>query len=126
MSRMDGMVYAEIGITTNFSFLRGGSHPQEYVQQASELRLPAIGIADHNTLAGVVRAYKELENPEVRYRPKLLVGSRLVFIDGTPDILVYPRDRAAYGRLCQLLTRGKRGDDADKIDKANVTWLDDS
>ena len=103
--------YAEIGITTNFSFLRGGSDPRAYVHQASELRLPVIGIADHNTLAGVVRAYKELDNPEVTHKPKLLIGSRLVFIDGTPDILVYPRDRAAYGRLCQLLTRGKRGDD---------------
>jgi error-prone DNA polymerase len=106
--------YAEIGITTNFSFLRGGSHPQDYVHQASELRLAAIGIADHNTLAGVVRAYKELENPEVTHKPKLLIGSRLVFMDGTPDILVYPRDRAAYGRLCRLLTRGKRGDDTEK------------
>src|SRR5437868_6855186 len=100
--------YAEIGITTNFSFLRGGSHPQEYVHQAGEFCLPAIGIADHNTLAGVVRAHSELENPEVRYKPKLLIGSRLVFTDDTPDILVYPRDREAYGRLCQLLTRGKR------------------
>src|SRR5947209_6984768 len=53
--------YAEIGITTNFSFLRGGSDPRAYVHQASELRLPVIGIADHNTLAGVVRAYKELD-----------------------------------------------------------------
>ena len=106
--------YAEIGITTNYSFLRGGSHPQAYVHQASLLRLPVIGIADHNTLAGVVRAYKELENPEVKYKPKLLIGSRLVFMDGTPDILVYPRDRAAYGRLCQLLTRGKRGDGTEK------------
>src|ERR1700719_4043818 len=106
--------YAEIGITTNFSFLRGGSHPQDYVHQASKLRLPVIGIADHNTMAGVVRAYKELENPEVKYKPTLLIGARLVFMDGTPDILVYPRDRAAYGRLCQLLTRGKRGDDTDK------------
>src|SRR5712672_2132911 len=109
--------YAEIGITTNFSFLHGGSHPQDYVHQASRLRLPVIGIADHNTLAGVVRAYKELENHAVEYKPKLLIGSRLVLMDGTPDILVYPRDRAAYGRLCQLLTRGKRGDDADKIEK---------
>src|SRR6185437_8912438 len=58
----------------------------------------------------IVRAYSELENPEVRHRAKLLIGSRLVFIDGTPDILVYPRDRAAYGRLCQLLTQGKRGE----------------
>jgi error-prone DNA polymerase len=101
-------LYAEIGITTNFSFLHGGSHPQAYVHQASELRLPAIGIADHNTLAGVVRAYNELGNPELKYKPKLLIGSRLVFTGDTPDILVYPRDRAAYGRLCQLLTRGKR------------------
>jgi error-prone DNA polymerase len=100
--------YAEIGITTNFSFLHGGSHPQEYVHQASEFDLPAIGIADHNTLAGVVRAHSELENPEVKCKPKLLIGARLVFTDDTPDILVYPGDRAAYGRLCQLLTCGKR------------------
>src|ERR1700737_1662701 len=106
--------YAEIGITTNFSFLRGGSHPQDYVHQAGRLRLPVIGIADHNTLAGVVRAYKELENPAVKYKPRLLIGSRLVFMDDTPDILVYPSDRAAYGRLCQLLTRGKRGEDTEK------------
>ena len=109
--------YAEIGITTNFSFLRGGSDPRAYVHQASLLGIPAIGIADRNTLAGVVRAYKELENPEVTHKPKLLIGARIVFIDGTPDILVYPRDRAAYGRLCQLLTRGKRGDDITRIEK---------
>src|SRR5882757_2180461 len=106
--------YAEIGITTNFSFLRGGSDPRAYVQEASGLRLPVIGIADHNTLAGVVRAYKELGNPDVKHKPKLLIGSRLIFTDDTPDILVYPRDRASYGRLCQLLTRGKRGDDTEK------------
>ena len=70
----------------------------------------SIGIADHNTLAGVVRAFKELGNPEIEHKPKLLIGSRIVFIDGTPDILVYPRDRSAYGRLCQLLTHGKRGE----------------
>jgi error-prone DNA polymerase len=109
--------YAEIGITTNFSFLRGGSDPRAYVHQAGELGIPVIGIADHNTLAGVVRAWKEIDNPEVKHKPKLLIGARLVFIDGTPDILVYPRDRAAYGRLCQLLTRGKRGDDITRIEK---------
>jgi error-prone DNA polymerase len=109
--------YAEIGITTNFSFLRGGSDPRAYVHQASKLGLPAIGIADHNTLAGVVRAWNELDNDKVVHKPKLLIGARIVFIDGTPDILVYPRDRAAYGRLCQLLTRGKRGDDITRIEK---------
>jgi len=118
--------YAEIGITTNFSFLRGGSDPRAYVHQASELKIPVIGIADRNTLAGVVRAYKELGNPEVMHKPKLLIGSRLVFIDGTPDILVYPRDRAAYGRLCQLLTRGKRGNDIERIEKGEChLGLDD-
>ena len=101
-------VYAEIGVTSNFSFLCGASHPQEYVQRASKYGLYAIGIADHNTLAGVVRAYSEYGNRRrVRYKPKLLVGARLVFTDGTPDILAYPRDRAAYGRLCQLLSKGK-------------------
>jgi error-prone DNA polymerase len=102
-------VYAEIGVTTNFSFLRGASHPQEYVHRASKYGMYAIGIADRNTLAGVVRAYSEFGNRErVRYKPKLLVGARLVFNDGTPDILAYPRDRDAYGRLCRLLTKGKR------------------
>jgi error-prone DNA polymerase len=99
--------YAEIGVTSNFSFLRGASHPQEYVHRAGEFGLHGIGIADRNTLAGVVRAYAELENPELASVPKLLIGSRLVFTDGTPDILAYPRDRAAYGRLCRLLSTGK-------------------
>ena len=77
------------------------------MHQAVELRSAAIGIADRNTLAGVVRAYSELDNEELAYKPKLLIGARLVFIDGTPDILVYPTDRAAYGRLCRLLSKGK-------------------
>ena len=55
---MSAPAYAEIGITTNFSFLRGGSDPRTYVHQASKLEIPAIGIADHNTLAGVVRSWK--------------------------------------------------------------------
>ncbi|WP_316235445.1 error-prone DNA polymerase [Bradyrhizobium sp. SZCCHNR1023] len=116
---MTPIPYAEIGVTTNFSFLHGGSHPQDYVHQAAEYGLTAIGIADHNTLAGIVRAYSELNNDRLSYKPKLLYGARLVFTCGTPDILVYPRDRAAYGRLCQLLTRGKRGSDADKVAKGD-------
>ncbi len=102
--------FAEIAVTTNFSFLRGASHPKEFVAQAAALGYVAIGIADRNTLAGVVRAYSALE--EIREQtsaplPKLLVGARLVFVDGTPDILAYPEDRAAYGRLCRLLSEGK-------------------
>ncbi len=98
--------YAEIAVTTNYSFLRGASHPKEFVETAALLGHAAIGIADRNTLAGVVRAYAALQEIEGD-KPKLLIGARLVFMDGTPDILVYPSDRAAYGRLCRLLSAGK-------------------
>jgi error-prone DNA polymerase len=98
--------YAEIAVTTNYSFLRGASRPRELVQTAKDLGHAAIGIADHNTLAGVVRAYAALQDIEGT-KPKLLVGSRLVFVDGTPDILAYPTDRIAYGHLCRLLSAGK-------------------
>ena len=103
------MSYIELAVTTNYSFLRGGSHPQEYSERAWTLGYPAIGIADRNSLAGVVRAYSALDQIEEKEggAPRLLVGARLVFRDGTPDILVYPKDRAAYGRLCQLLSLGK-------------------
>jgi error-prone DNA polymerase len=102
--------YAEIAITTNFSFLRGASHPRELAEAAVRHGLAAIGIADRNSLAGIVRAYQALIDikPQTDLPvPKLLVGVRLVFVDGTPDILVYPVDRAAYGRLCRLLSKGK-------------------
>ena len=101
--------YAEIAVTTNFSFLRGASHPRELVLAAALYGYAAIGIADRNTLAGVVRAYEAVQEvlEKCGTAPKLLVGARLVFADGTPDILAYPTDRAAYGRLCRLLSLGK-------------------
>ena len=99
------MSYAELAVTTNYSFLHGASHPGEMIEQAAALGHAAIGIADRNSLAGVVRAYEAWS--KLKDRPKLLVGARLVFRDGTPDILAYPQDRAAYGRLCQLLSMGK-------------------
>jgi error-prone DNA polymerase len=98
--------YAELAVTTNFSFLRGASHPQELVLAAAMLGLKAIGIADRNSVAGVVRAYDAIEqSPDPK--PKLLVGARLVFRDGSPDILAYPTDRKAYGNLCRLISEGK-------------------
>ncbi|HEY5237160.1 MAG TPA: error-prone DNA polymerase, partial [Rhizomicrobium sp.] len=100
------LAYAELAITTNFSFLRGASRPEEYALAAALLGHKAIGIADRNTLAGVVRVYDALEQIEGD-KPKLLVGARLVFTDGTPDILAYPVTRAAYGRLCRLISTGK-------------------
>src|SRR6202044_175138 len=93
--------YAELAVTTNFSFLRGAAHPQEMVATADELGLAAIGIADRNSFAGVVRAYDEARKRNI----KLLVGTRLVTTDGF-EVLAYPIDRAAYGRLCRLLTAG--------------------
>ena len=101
--------YAEIAVTTNYSFLRGASRPQEFAVAAAHHGLAAVGIADRNTLAGVVRLYDALQEVKRQTEiktPKLLVGSRLVFVDGTPDILAYPTDRAAYGRLCRLLSGG--------------------
>ena len=95
------IAYAELVVTTNFSFLRGASHPQEIVAAADELGCFAVGIADRNSFAGVVRAFDEARNRKI----KLLVGTRLVTIDGF-EVVAYPTDRAAYGRLCKLITAG--------------------
>jgi error-prone DNA polymerase len=101
----DGVMvaYAELAVTTNFSFLHGASHPKELVEQAVKLGLAGIGIADRNSVAGVVQAHVVAKDAGL----KLAVGARLVFADGTPDILAYPQDRAAWGRLTRLLSRGK-------------------
>ena len=100
---------AELAVTTSFSFLRGASHPEEMVAQAASLGLSGLGIADVNTLAGIVRAHVALRETDARHSGlRLAVGARLVFADQTPDLLCYPRDRAAYGRLSRLLTLGKR------------------
>jgi error-prone DNA polymerase len=97
--------YAELDVTTNFSFLRGASHPDELVYTAAMLGYKGLAITDVNTLAGAVRAYaaaKEIDGF------KLLIGARLVFTDGSPDLLAWCPDRTAYGNLCRLLTLGKR------------------
>jgi error-prone DNA polymerase len=101
--------FVEIGVTTNFSFLRGASHPKEFAQTAGLLGYHAVGIADRNTLAGVVRMYSAFKELLEKGEPicRQLVGARLVFVDGTPDILAYPTDRKAYGNLCRLLSDGK-------------------
>ena len=99
--------FAELAAMTNFSFLRGASHPEEMVARAAELGLAGIGIADRNTLAGVVRAHVfARENKAALAGMRVVCGARLAFDDGTPDILAYPKDRAAYGRLCRILTAG--------------------
>ncbi|MDH7640255.1 error-prone DNA polymerase [Sphingomonas oryzagri] len=94
--------YAELQVTTHFSFLRGASSCEELFAAAAMLELPALGIADRNSVAGVVRAWDAEKTTGVRAIP----GCRLDLADGT-GLLVYPADRAAYGRLCRLLTVGK-------------------
>ena len=105
--------YAELAITTNFTFLTGASHPEEVVEQAADLGHRAVAVADTNTLAGIVRAHIAAERVGI----PLVVGCRLALrwrCGPGPDagtdleVLVYPVDRAAYGRLCRLLTLGKR------------------
>ena len=103
--------YAELAVTTNYSFLRGASDPEELVAQAKLLGLAGLGIADRNSVAGVVRAHvavKQLEETKHDEKFKVVAGARLVFADGTPDILAYPRHRDAWGRLTRLLSLGKR------------------
>ena len=103
--------FAELVAATNYSFLRGASHPAEMVARALELGMNGIGIADRNSVAGVVRAWaflKELQvkQPEMVAGFRLAVGARLVFADGTPDIVAYPVSRHGWGRLTRLLSTG--------------------
>ena len=129
----EGPAFAELGVMSNYSFLHGASHPSDIVAQANHLGLRAIGIADRNSVAGVVRAYVALRDAPEKARAamikekeergeaaeltaeeeaachtdlRLVVGARLVFVDGTPDILAYPKNRLGWGRLTRLLTKG--------------------
>ena len=97
--------YAELAVTSNFTFLTGASHPDELVTQAAKLGYAAVAITDTNTLAGIVRAHVAAKEAGIQ----LIVGTRLTFLDAPGlDVLVYPTDLASYSRLCRLLTFGKR------------------
>ncbi|MFZ1785371.1 MAG: error-prone DNA polymerase [Ferruginibacter sp.] len=99
----DVMHYTELQVTTNFSFLRGASHPEEMVEQAIALGYKEIAIADHNTLAGIVRAHGAAKKNGSR----IIVGCHLDLLDG-PSLLAYPTNVTAYSQLCNLLTLGNR------------------
>ncbi|WP_299652908.1 error-prone DNA polymerase [uncultured Jannaschia sp.] len=94
--------FVELGLTTCFSFLHGASEPVDLVLQAWELGYHALGIADRNSMAGVVRLHTEAETTKMRP----LIGTRIVLVDGT-EILAYPTDRDAYGNLCALISKGR-------------------
>ncbi|WP_034658155.1 error-prone DNA polymerase [Chelativorans sp. J32] len=110
--------YAEFGVQSNFSFLRGASRPEALVITARLFDFSAVGLADRNSVAGVVRAWvqskhikltEDSEPTRIPYHP----GCRLVFSDGTPDVLAYPQDRQGWAHLCRMLTaaneRGEKG-----------------
>jgi error-prone DNA polymerase len=96
------MRYAELQVTTHFSFLRGASSATELFETARNLGIDAVGVTDRNSLAGIIRALEASRATGLR----LVVGCRLDLQDGI-SILVYPTDRAAYSRLTRLITLGK-------------------
>lgn len=112
--KQHGAEYAELEVTSNFSFLRGGSHPEELVVRAAELGYRALAITDHETVAGIVRAHTAARDLPLHY----IVGSRLFFSFTSPlnrsvnpyrfSLLAYPLSRQGYANLCTLLTKGKR------------------
>ena len=113
---MTGSRYAELQVTSHFSFLRGASSCEELFATAAALGIEALGIVDRNSLAGVVRAHEAAKTTGVR----LVVGCRLDLSENT-SVLVYPTDRPAYARLCRLLSLGKKRAGKGKCDLA---WVD--
>lgn len=111
------MSYVELQVTSNFTFLRGASHPEELVEHAAELGYSAIAITDRNTVAGIVRAHVAARKKGIQY----IVGCRLDLLDG-PSLLAYPTNKAAYSLLCNLLTTGNLRTEKGKCDlyKADV------
>jgi error-prone DNA polymerase len=105
------MKYTELQVTSNFSFLRGGSHPEELVQQAADLGYDNIAITDRNTLAGIVRAHTAAKKAGIR----IIVGCRLDLNDG-PSLMAYPTDKQAYARLSGLLSLGNLRTEKGKCD----------
>ena len=106
--------YTEFAVSSNFSFLRGASHPEELAATAAQLGMAGFGLADRNSVAGVVRAHaalRDIKEADVR-APRYHPGARLIFAGGAdrdlPDVLAYPANRRGWGRLCRLLTLGNR------------------
>src|SRR6185503_3629712 len=98
-----GVCYAELHCRSNFSFLEGASHPDELVTRACELGHAALAITDRNSVAGVVRAHIAAKDVGL----KLLIGAEIT-PDDSPPIVLWSVNRAGYGRLCRLITRGRR------------------
>jgi error-prone DNA polymerase len=105
--RLFAPAYAELHCLSNFSFLRGASHPQELVERAHELGYEALAITDECSVAGVVRAHDAFRKlPAGTPLRKLIIGTEITLEDGLKLVLL-ATDRESYGRLCALITRGR-------------------
>ena len=100
---MSASGYAELGALSNFTFLEGASHPWELVKQAKVLGHAAIGIADRNSFAGLVRGHVAAKEAGIPFVP----GARVRLPEDGREYLAWPTDRAAYGRLVRLLSKGR-------------------
>lgn len=98
----DASPFVELGVASCFSFLRGASDAVDLVSQARALGYDGLGIADANSMAGIVRLHSEAKH--VGLHP--IIGCRIELADG-PSLLAYPKNRSAYGRICTLLSKGK-------------------
>ena len=110
------MPYAELHCLSNFTFLRGASHPEELVERAHALGYRALSITDECSLSGVVRAHRKAAELGLQ----LIVGSEVRLEDG-PRLVLLATNRAGYGQLCRLITQGRR--DADKGGYQSATML---
>jgi DNA polymerase III alpha subunit len=95
--------YVELQVTTNYSFLRGASHPEELMLAARVMGHGTLAVTDRNTVSGIARAHQRAREAGMR----LVVGCRLDLSDGV-SALVYPQDRPGWSSLCRLLTHAKR------------------
>jgi error-prone DNA polymerase len=103
------MPFCELSITSNFTFLHGASHPEDYVMRAAEMGMGAVAIADVNSVAGIVRAHTRAREIGRDSGPKirLIPAAKIVLADGFAATAL-PRNRKGWGNLCRLLTLGRR------------------
>jgi error-prone DNA polymerase len=119
------VTWCELQVTTHYSFLRGASSPEHLFQAAAIAGMPALGITDRNSVGGVVRGLVAAEQMSAIRPIRLVAGCRLDLVDGT-SVLVWPEDRAGWGRLTRLLTLGKGRADPQKGEKGQcfLHWED--
>ncbi|MGB6450714.1 MAG: PHP domain-containing protein, partial [Steroidobacteraceae bacterium] len=135
--------YAELHCLTNFTFLRGASHPEELVDRARKLGYAALAITDECSVAGVVRAHMEIKKSGATQAPEhaarslnLIIGAEFCLADGLRFVAL-AANREGYGRLCRLITRGRRAapkgeyaltraDVESCLDQCLLLWLPDS